>query len=173
LPASRAEPTLVVAATLAEPWQSHFDALRTAHFPSGRNRVPAHVILLHKLPGDLLDLVAQEIITCIIRLSPSVRLSGIRLLGRGVAVALDAPGLTTLHAHLADAFAPHVTPQDRQRYTPHVTVQNKVDAASARSLASALDASFVPVEARVAAVAIWHYQPDGTWQLASRLPWPG
>jgi 2'-5' RNA ligase len=172
--ASRAEaPTLVIAAALCAPWQARFDALRAAHFPPGRNRVPAHVSLLHRLPGDLLDAAAREIAAALAAHPAAARLTGIRLLGRGVAITLDAPGLAALHARLAAAFAPHLTAQDRQPYAPHVTVQNKADPADARALADTLAAAFVPAETAIAHVTIWHYRPDGTWQEARRLAWPG
>ena len=83
--------TLVIAALLAEPWQARLDALRAAHFPAGRNRVPAHVSLLHKLPGDLLDAAAQEITARVNTLSPLARLAGIRLLAAALRSPLTPP----------------------------------------------------------------------------------
>jgi len=51
-----------------------------------------------------------------------------------VAYTLDAPELAALRAGLAAAWEPWLTPQDRQRHAPHVTVQNKVAPAVARAL---------------------------------------
>jgi hypothetical protein len=164
--------TLVVTASFAAPFQARFDALRRAHFPPALNRVPAHVSLFHKLPAMLLPMLVRQIETALPQLPPDASLRRVRMLGRGVAFDIDAPGLTRLHAELAASCAAHLTPQDRQRYAPHLTVQNKAEPAQARALAAELAATFRPERMRLAAIDLWHYCTDGTWREAARVAWP-
>jgi hypothetical protein len=98
----------------------------------------------------------------------AVRLAGVRSLGRGAAVVLDAPALGALHRELARRWEPWLTPQDRQPLRAHVTVQNKVDPAVARATVAALTASFVPRDAVAVGVDVWHYR-GGPWEHAARV----
>ena len=45
-------PPLLVTLAMDEPTFGRLDALRSLHFPPGRNLVPAHVSLFHHLPRD-------------------------------------------------------------------------------------------------------------------------
>ena len=58
--------------------------------------------------------------------APSVDVTGVRSLGRGVAVSIASPGLAALRGRLARTWAPWLTAQDRAKRDLHVTVQNKV-----------------------------------------------
>lgn len=60
--------------------------------------------------------------------------TGVRNLGRGVAFILESESLARLHAELARAFSGWLTPQDRQPFRPHITIQNKVSTEEARQL---------------------------------------
>ena len=114
---------------------ARFEALRQEHFPPERNLVPAHLTLFHHLPGDrLADIVAETTAACRERAAFPIEATGLRFLGRGVAYTVESAELTTLRASLARAWAPWLTPQDRQPFRPHVTVQNKAAPAEARAL---------------------------------------
>ena len=63
--------------------------------------------------------------------------------------------LTTLRASLARAWAPWLTPQDRQPFRPHVTVQNKAAPAEARALVERLSAGFAPFPVRAEALLLF------------------
>ena len=155
---------MILTLRLDERSQAFFDDLRRAHFPPDRLVVGAHVTLFHALPEGaavVMDDVLREV-----RPEPSaVVVNDVRSLGRGVAFALDAPGVAPLRAALARAFAAELTPQDRQPWRPHVTVQNKVPPTAASALLAQLSAGFAPFEACAEGIALWHYR-DGPWEPA-------
>ena len=95
-------------------------------------------------------------------------MTGVRLLGRGVAVALASPELTAVRAALARAWAPWLTAQDRGKRDLHVTVQNKVTPAAARALHAELAVAVVPERTRAVALALWRYR-GGPWEPVARL----
>ena len=146
------------AATLAR-----FETLRRQHFPPALNRVPAHISLFHHLPGSELDAVVARLkLAAREHPRPGVEATGYRSLGRGVALTLRSPGLAALHADLAGAWEPLLIPQDRARYAAHVTVQNKVTPAEARTTLVLLQAGFAPFAFPIVAVDVWRYL-DGPW----------
>jgi 2'-5' RNA ligase len=154
---------VIVTLLLDERSQAYFDRLRGAHFPRERLVVGAHVTLFHALPGDAGPVVARVLAD--LRPAPSdVAVTGLRSLGRGVAFTLEAPGAAELRDRIAHEFAELLTPQDRQPWRPHVTVQNKVEPAAARSLLAELSAAFAPFTARAEGAAVWHYR-GGPWEL--------
>jgi hypothetical protein len=164
---------LILSAVLHAPAQERLDALRRAHFPPGRNHLDAHVTLFHHLPGAELDAVEAAVAAAAARPAPAVEISGVRSLGRGVAVVLTAPDLAALRAGLARRFDAWLTPQDRgKRGDLHVTVQNKVEPAQARALLGRLRASFAPETTRAVALALWRYR-GGPWEAVSRHPFAG
>ena len=98
--------------------------------------------------------------------------AGLRFLGRGVAIEVDVPGLVTLRRHLAAIWAPALTAQDAQGFRPHVTVQNKVDPAAARTLRDRLAVGFAPMEGTIEGLDLWHYR-GGPWEAAGSFPFSG
>jgi hypothetical protein len=158
---------LLLTLELAEPAQSLFQALRNRHFPPELNRVPAHVSLFHALPGTqrqaiirlLRDLAAER---------AAILVEPPRSLGRGVAFPLHAPDLLTLHARLAESWSEWLTRQDRERFRPHVTVQNKVTPEQARATLQRLQRGFVPWHTTGTAVRLWRYL-GGPWEAMERF----
>jgi 2'-5' RNA ligase len=161
-------PPLVVSLLLDEEAQERFDRLREEHFPPERNYLAAHVTLFHALPGEHLDAVRADLAAAADREAFDVAVTGLRFLGRGVACTLDSEELGTLRAGLAAAWGPWLTPQDRQRHAPHVTVQNKVDPAVARALHDRLLAGFVPYRVRARGLGLWRYL-GGPWEPVAEL----
>jgi hypothetical protein len=88
-------------------------------------------------------------------------------LGGGVAYRIEAPELVAIREGLLDAFAGLLTPQDAGRWRPHVTIQNKVRPALAKTVLTALSRDFVPREVEIAGLASWHYR-GGPWEAHSR-----
>jgi 2'-5' RNA ligase len=153
--------------------QAHFDALRQQHFPPAINYLAAHLTLFHHLPGNERAAVQAHLQAVAQARPPLVlRVAGLRSLGRGVAFTLENDELRALHRQLQADFAPHLTPQDRQKLQPHITVQNKVDPAAARLLLAELQRDFVPFEARGTGLHLWAYR-GGPWQSLSELPFGG
>lgn len=144
------------------------DGLRRAHFPPERNRVPAHVTLFHHLPPSLLPELSARMKQLCAAPPPLAMIDGVRMLGRGVAFDLRSDGLLAIWDELAHAFTGLLTPQDQARPRFHITVQNKVEPAIARTLAEQLKADFRPRQLRIAGLAAWHYREDGSWDLAKR-----
>jgi 2'-5' RNA ligase len=160
---------LIVTLLLEPEAQERFDRLRAAHFPAERNHLRAHVTLFHALPGEQADAVAGDLADAARRPAFDVAVTGLRLLGRGVAYTLDAPELAALRAGLAAAWEPWLTPQDRQRHAPHVTVQNKVEPAVARELRDRLAAGFVPHRVGARGLGLWRYL-GGPWAPVAEYP---
>lgn len=143
---------------------SRLDDLRRTHFPAALNRIPAHLSLIHQLPGDRLD----EVIDSLTMLAPPgaipLELSGLRLLGRGVAYDVTSPLLMDLHRAIARRWAEVLTAQDRQKFTPHVTIQNKTSPPAARALRDALARDFQPIRGHGFGLLVWRYL-GGPWRL--------
>lgn len=164
---------LILTLTLDAHSQAAFDALRQAHFPAERLLVGAHVTLFHALPGDLTAVVVAELGREAERTAiMPVRVGGVRLLGRGVAFALESTPLTRLRGRLRGRWAEWLTPQDRQPWRPHVTIQNKVDPASAKALHAALLADFIPYDVTGIGLDLWLYR-HGPWEPAGGFRFTG
>ena len=150
--------------------QARFERLRQAHFPAGRNHIPAHLTLFHHLPGEELDGVRADLATACGHQAPcSVEVTGLRSLGRGVAYALASAELARLRSTLAQAWHERLTAQDRQRWQPHVTIQNKAQPAEAKALLAAMQAAFTPFQVRAEGLLLWRYR-GGPWEPAGRFP---
>lgn len=160
---------LVVTLQLEPSAQARFDRERRALFPPGRTQVGAHVTLFHALPGEqhaavtgaLAEERGHEVLP--------VAVTGVRSLGRGAAYLLQSADLLAMHARLARAWAPWLTAQDRQPFRPHVTVQNKVEPATARATVAALTAAFTPHVVQGTGLELWRYV-GGPWELVERFP---
>ena len=170
--ASRERAPLLITASLAEPAQGLFQSLRNRHFPADRNVVPAHVSLFHHLPGEARVPIVRRLQALALAEFPErpvVHVAAPFPLGRGVAFRLHAPVLQRIRAELARDWAAWLTPQDAQGWRPHVTVQNKVDPATARALLDRLTRGFVPFETDAASLRLWRYL-DGPWELLETFP---
>lgn len=146
------------------------DDMRRAHFPPDRNIISAHLTLFHKLPGErvsdvrgALKQVADE--------TPvfDVRFSGVRHLGRGVALGVEALALIAVRARLASIFADDLSPQDRQGFRPHATIQNKVTPEVSRDLYDQMAEGFRPWSGKATALMLWYYR-GGPWEAVAALP---
>ncbi len=136
--------------------------MRRQHFPPALNKVPAHVSLFHNLPGASADQILETTSACCdgyvgFDLAPL----GPRCLGRGVAIAYEGAELLSLRAALAREWMAWLTPQDRQPFRPHVTIQNKVAPNVARDLTDKMRTVALPV-CRVEGLTIWRYL-GGPW----------
>jgi 2'-5' RNA ligase len=159
---------LIVTLLLEEAAQQRFDRLREQYFPPERNWLAAHVTLFHALPDEQLDAVREDLSKAADRPAFDVAVTGVRFLGRGVAYSLESPEVSALRAGLVSAWLPWLTPQDRQRHAPHVTVQNKVAPADARALHDRLLAEFVPYDVRARGLGLWRYL-GGPWEPVGEL----
>jgi 2'-5' RNA ligase len=143
------------------------DGLRRTYFPPERNVVPAHVTLFHDLPGDFLADISMTLAE-VCEQTPLfvVKLPRLRFLGAGVAVEVDSPELSRLRKTLASGWAAWLTPQDRQPFKPHVTLQNKVTPDVARRTFEFLSGGWESQTAGGVGLTLWHYR-GGPWELAA------
>lgn len=162
---------LILTLVLDAASQAAFDDLRRAHFPPERNHIAAHVTLFHALPGLERDGIEADVRSAVDRPSFEVAVVGLRSIGGGVAYDLEAPALVDLRRQLAARWSEDLSRQDRSGFRPHVTVQNKVAPAAARSLLAALEAGFVPWTCEAEGLALWWYR-GGPWEhvVTARFP---
>ena len=157
---------LILTLELGPTAQAFYEALRQRYFPPDRNLIPAHLTLFHQLPDEdpthqtLERIVANTTAFALTRPTP-------RSIGRGVAVFFESPPLLALHATLAQAFAPNLIPQDRQRFQPHIVIQNKVAGESARQTL-ALTQAMPLIEAQATGLSLWRYL-GGPWESVCAL----
>ena len=164
---------LILTALLDAPAQARFEALRRAHYPAVLNQVPAHVSLFHHLPGSELAAVKRRLqAVCGPLPPPQVDVIGLKALGRGVAFKLRSPELDSVRAELADGWQTLLIPQDRAGFQGHVTIQNKVTSAQAKTTLQALEAGFAAFSTRAVGIAIWRYL-DGPWHPLGQVAFRG
>jgi 2'-5' RNA ligase len=158
----------VVTVEIDDAAQARFDSERAALFPAGRTAVGAHVTLFHALPGDREpDVIAELRDVAAAREPFPVEVRELMSLGRGVAYRLHSDELLRLHRELQVRWWERLSPQDRQGYRPHVTVQNKVSPELARSTLTQLRQVFTPFSTTARAVRLWRYD-GGPWTFLQR-----
>lgn len=148
--------------------QRHFEALRQQYFPPERNQVPAHLTLFHTLPDTegTTEAIHQAAHA---QRRFAAEVTGVRFLGKGVALALASPELLQLHRELATRFKEHLSAQDRQRLMPHIVVQNKTTAEEARALFAKLQRDFQPRAVESLGLDLWEYL-GGPWRHLLTCP---
>jgi hypothetical protein len=160
---------LIVTALLDAASQARFDDKRRRYFPAARNFLSAHVTLFHALPGAEVESVARTLEeVCRGCAMAPFETRGLLFLGRGVAYALHMPEVAAVRARLAGVWADWLTPQDRQGFRPHLTVQNKVTPDVARALLGELEAGFSPWRGEVVGLGLWRYE-GGPWAHVRKM----
>lgn len=148
--------------------QTRFDAQRRRLFPPGRTKVGAHLTLFHALPGAESETLIADLTRISDRIAFDLAVTGLMPLGYGVAYRIESSALTRLHQQLQQRWQPWLTRQDQQGFRAHITVQNKVDAATARRTQAELEHDFEPFVVRALGLQLWDYL-DGPWQLRQRF----
>lgn len=154
--------------------QQGFDRLREEHFPKGRNFIPAHLTLFHKLPGAREREISQTLKDLCRQQDPfSLTATGLIFMGRGVGYRLESPTLQSVRSRLAGEWWPRLGAQDRRGFRPHVTVQNKVPPDEARALYRSLEEAFAPFEVAAEGLMLWRYlggpwEPVGSYRFGGR-----
>jgi hypothetical protein len=159
---------IIVTALFGREDQASFEGLRQCHFPPERNQLAAHLTMFHHLPPSVADEVKHRLTQETRNLpAPEAQLAAPFSLGRGVAYRIDSPMLEAIRGRLADAFAELLIPQDQAGWRPHVTVQNKVQPATAKALLAELTRDFRRRPLSIAGLAAWWYR-GGPWEPLSR-----
>jgi 2'-5' RNA ligase superfamily len=172
-PSGREAAPLILTLRMDAAHQARFDALRSAHFPPRRNVLDAHVTLFHALPGHALRAVEDMLAEEAARTPPPV--VAVRepfLLGRGVAFRLESPEANALRARIAGRWSGILTAQDRAPPRLHVTVQNKVTPAEARTLLEKLLPPFQESRFVSPGLDLWSYL-GGPWRAEARFEFAG
>jgi hypothetical protein len=128
--------------------------------------------MFHHLAPSLEDELCRRLKAAARHPVPDARIAGLINLGQGVAYAIESRALAALRESLAEAFRDTLMPQDRARWRPHVTIQNKVKPHQARALLDELRASFLPKPLDVAGLAVFRYlggpwEPVGAWRFGN------
>lgn len=162
---------LVLTLALDSQSQLFFDALRQRYFPKERSFLSAHLTLFHHLPGGNYDAIRSQVAMAAGAEAPlPIAITGVRFLGRGgVAYTMESSRLRALHKRFQKQWHADLTPQDQQRLSPHITVQNKVDAAIARALHHELSEQFQPFDATGTGLQLWAYR-GGPWEALDMFP---
>jgi 2'-5' RNA ligase len=163
---------IIVTVQLDAVTADRFEAERRRYFPPALNRVPAHLTLFHALPGEAEREVVVAVAAAVRRPPFAVAVDGLRPLGRGVAYTLAASELGAVREAVSRRFAGRLTAQDREKFRPHVTVQNKVSPGEARATLELLARNFVPFEARAEGLQLWRYR-GGPWQPLGAMAFGG
>lgn len=156
---------LILTAKLDTASSEYFDRLRKDHFPPERNFLMAHVTLFHHLPGENMDEIVERLETDAQMRQPfAVTFDSWRFLGRGVAMKITSLELVNLRNKLAAHWQHHLTPQDRQKFQPHITIQNKSEPQAARELFEDISREYRPFDGVVIGTTLWSYL-GGPWRL--------
>jgi hypothetical protein len=153
------------------------EGLRRAHYPAEKNHLHAHVTLFHAFAPSLLDEL-RDFLPKVARefAAPEGAVKGVMDLGKGTAIALEAPQLLDLRALIAEHFHGSLTSQDLYEPRPHITIQNKVTKDEARALQAALapDLASWIAKGRFAfpALELWHYR-GGPWEQVKTCAFRG
>jgi hypothetical protein len=158
----------ILTAVLPGDLQSFAEGLRAQHFPPERNHLHAHVTLFHAFAPSLLEELTRFLPRIAAEFAPPEgAVKGVLDLGRGTAIALEAPQLVALRAVIAEHFRGSLTPQDLHEPRPHVTIQNKVTKEEARALQASLPPVLAPwiAKGRFAFPALaLHRYLGGPWE---------
>jgi 2'-5' RNA ligase superfamily len=135
----------ILTAALPTDWAAWVEGLRRAHYPIERNHLHAHVTLFHALAPSLLEELRDFLPKVAAEFAaPEGAVSGVMDLGKGTAIALEAPQLLSLRALIAEHFHGSLTSQDLYEPRPHITIQNKVTKEEARALQASLGPVIAP-----------------------------
>lgn len=163
----------IVTAELPQDLFSWADGLRRAHFPPERNHLHAHVTLFHafapSLREELLPLLKS--LTARHAAVPG-RVVGVMSLGRGTAIALESPQMLALREGIAGHFHGALTAQDQHPPRLHITVQNKVEPAAAKTLQDQLAATVIPRAFTFTGLGL-HLYRGGPWEAVGVYPFRG
>ena len=159
---------LVATLSIAPAAQAYFDDLRRKHFPKERNYLNAHLTLFNALHDDPWIFDKMQMLTVGQALF-DVKVDQIVSLGGGTAFKVISPELAVLHRNLQTHFQKSLTNQDKQKRNFHITVQNKVEASTAKDLQAELKSTFEPFCFTAEGIHLWRYL-GGPWQFIRTFP---
>lgn len=167
----------IVTAVLPRDLQAFAQGLRRAHYPPEKNHLHAHVTLFHAFAPSLLEELRDFLPRVAAEFAaPDGAVKGVMDLGKGTAIALEAPQLLALREGIAEHFRGSLTAQDLHEPRPHITIQNKVTKEEARALQARLPKVLAPwlAKPRFAFPALaLHRYCGGPWEHIKTSPFRG
>lgn len=163
---------LILTVRLNEEASYFFNTLRKQYFPPERNFLSAHLTLFHHLSPNEAAIEKDIVALSSEQSTLSLHVIDVVSIGKGVAYKIDCPPLVQLHKQLQNKWQAWLTPQDKQKLWPHVTVQNKVAPQVARETLDGLKKSFQPFDASGIGFDLWEYQ-GGPWKFFKHFPFAG
>jgi len=157
---------LIVLAELAKPDFRRLDALRRAHYPAHRNRVPAHLTLFRALPPSAEEEVRRSLARAAEAPPPPAGIAGPMALDSGVALRVSSPALEAIREALAREFHGLLTSQDSGPWVPHVTIQNKAEQREAKALLKEMRETFERTSLAIRGLSLVRYV-EGEWEPIS------
>ena len=152
---------------------AYFNQLRKRYFPRERNYLDAHLTLFHALPADAETQIRADLDALGAATAPlDLRFPGLRFLGKGVAIEVEAPGVAALRRELSDKWLPLLGAQDARVIKPHITIQNKVTPEKARALFDELSQQWRSSDGRGLGLQLWRYQ-GGPWEAVKNWEFAG
>ena len=125
--------------------------------------MPAHLTLFLHLPPSVERELDGRLAAYARETPPRAEIVGVMDLGEGTALRVESEALEDMRHDLALALRGLLMPQDQAAWSPHVTVQNKVEPREARRLQNKLKAGFRPRPLAIRALATWLYR-GGPWE---------
>jgi hypothetical protein len=123
--------------------------------------------LFRSLPPSAAAEVRRSLARAVAVPAPPASIDAVMDLDGGAALRVRSEQLCEIRDSLADEFGGLLTSQDRGRWTPHITIQNKAGERSARALLNQLRANFEPRPLNIAGLQLVRYA-DSEWEpLAS------
>jgi 2'-5' RNA ligase len=155
-------PPLIV--TLKPDDKSHrfFTGLRKQYFPPAINYLEAHLTLFHHLPSDNPE-VNDALAEMANRASFEMQVAGLMHTGFGVAFTIESADLVALRSSLQHRFHEWLIPQDKQKFRPHITIQNKVTPLESKELYRELSENFKLFSITAVGFDTWLYK-NGPWE---------
>ena len=163
---------LIVTAELGAQDFAWLEALRRRHYPPERNQVPAHLTLFRALAPSAEPEVRGRLAGLAAGSPPAARIAGVMDLGGGVALRIVSNELEALRDGLARDLHGLLSAQDSGGWSPHVTIQNKVEPRTARELGRSLERDFVPRPLRISGLGLHRYL-GGPWETLALFPFRG
>ena len=166
-------PPFILTLRLDTDSQQTFNELRRAHFPRERNYLDAHLTLFHALPAESEARLRADLDEVSAQTAPlDLRYPGLRFLGKGNAIVVEAPGVVELRRDLSARWRDILGAQDARVIAPHITIQNKVTPARARALFDELSDGWQAFDGRGEGLQLWRYK-GGPWEAAGQWEFAG
>ncbi|WP_439532740.1 2'-5' RNA ligase family protein [Polymorphobacter sp.] len=164
---------LILTAGFDDAAQARLEGWRRAHYPAARNQVPAHLSLFRQLPGRELAEVSRRLARLTAETPPlPARFAGFERSEGGIVLRVEAPALLSLRDGLAEDLHGLLAFADGNSGRLQVTIQNKVDAATARASLAMLAGEPLPQAPRFVRLRLWRYL-DGPWEALGDYPLRG